>query len=78
MTKWVSQSEKLFPIRYLKPSINLKEYIIQHQASIRNYPQGKKIKEIKSFDETNRQFIQENYKEKDLEIGNNFLAKKLS
>ncbi len=61
LLKWSSESEKLFPDRYMKPMINLQEYIIQHQASKRNYPQGKKIKEIKSFDVMNsRQFLEKN------------------
>jgi hypothetical protein len=76
--KWLSESEKLFADRYMKPKINLQEYIIQHQASKRNYPQGKKIKEIKSLDEMNsRRFLEKN-KELSLELGNKFISKKLS
>jgi hypothetical protein len=41
--KTKSDSENLFPNRYLKPEINFKEYLLLHNANKRTFPKGKKI-----------------------------------
>ena len=38
-----SESEKLFPKRYVKQEINFKEYVALHNSNKRNFPTGKKI-----------------------------------
>ena len=47
-SKVVSESERVFPDRYSKPTIKMTDYIIRQKASIRNYPEGKKCSSIKN------------------------------
>ena len=42
-TKTKSESEKIFPNRYLKQEINFKEYLAIHNSQLRKYFKGKKL-----------------------------------